>query len=87
MPNYSKKVENLGGSEMATNLTVTTSNTAKYLLAYVWVSGGSTTYQEMLDSIKIEEGIKATNYSDYNCGSVGVTISNKNLYKIEKSYK
>ena len=59
MPNYSKKVENLGGSEMATNLTVTTSNTAKYLLAYVWVSGGSTTYQEMLDSIKIEEGIKA----------------------------
>ena len=38
----------------------------------------------MLDSIKIEEGIKATNYSDYNCGSVGVTISNKNLYKIEK---
>ena len=84
MPNYSKKVENLGGSEMATNLTVTTSNTAKYLLAYVWVSGGSTTYQEMLDSIKIEEGIKATNYSDYNCGSVGVTISNKNLYKIEK---
>ena len=69
---------------MATNLTVTTSNTAKYLLAYVWVSGGSTTYQEMLDSIKIEEGIKATNYSDYNCGSVGVTISNKNLYKIEK---
>lgn len=84
MPDYSKKIENLGGSEMATNLTVTTSNTAKYLLAYVWVFGGSTTYQEMLDSIKIEEGIKATNYSDYNCGSVGVTISNKNLYKIEK---
>lgn len=83
-PNYSQAVEGYISNEKANVLTVTTNATAKYLLAYVWIKGSSTTYEKMLDSIKIEEGIKATNYSDYNCGSVGVTISNKNLYKIEK---
>lgn len=34
--------------------------------------------------IKVEKGLRATFFSAYNCGSVGVTISNKNLYKIEK---
>lgn len=80
IPNYSQSVEVLGKDENATELTVLTSNTAKYLLAYVWVIGGSTTAQEMLDSIKIEEGTKATFYSNYNCGSLGVTVSNKNIF-------
>lgn len=80
IPNYSQSVEVLGKDENATESTVLTSNTAKYLLAYVWVIGGSTTAQEMLDSIKIEEGTKATFYSNYNCGSLGVTVSNKNIF-------
>lgn len=80
IPNYSQSVEVLGKDENATELTVLTSNTAKYLLAYVWVIGGSTTAQEMLDSIKIEEGTKATFYSNYNCGSLGVTVSNNNIF-------
>lgn len=82
IPNYSQSVEVLGKDENATELTVLTSNTAKYLLAYVWIIGGSTTIQEMLDSIKIEKG-EATSYSNYNCGSFGVTISNRNLFNPE----
>lgn len=82
-PNYSQAVEGYISNEKANVLTVTTNATAKYLLAYVWIKGSSTTYEEMLDSIKIEEG-EATSYSKYNCGSLGVTISNKNLYKVEK---
>lgn len=34
--------------------------------------------------IKVEKGLRATSFSAYNCGSVGVTVSNKNLYKVEK---
>lgn len=83
-PNYSQAVEGYMSNEKANVLTVTTNATAKYLLAYVWITGSSTTYEEMLDSIKIEEGTKATSYSNYNCGNLGVTISNKNLYKVEK---
>lgn len=83
-PNYSQAVEGYMSNEKANVLTVTTNTTAKYLLAYVWITGGSTTYEEMLDSIKIEEGTKATSYSNYNCGNLEVTISNKNLYKVEK---
>lgn len=82
-PNYSQAVEGYISNEKANVLTVTTNATAKYLLAYVWIKGSSTTYEEMLDSIKIEEG-EATSYSNYNCGSLGVTIRNKNLYKVEK---
>lgn len=83
-PNYSQAVEGYMSNEKRNVLTVTTNTTAKYLLAYVWITGGSTTYEEMLDSIKIEEGTKATSYSNYNCGNLEVTISNKNLYKVEK---
>lgn len=79
IPNYSQTVEVLGKDENATELTVVTSNTAKYLLAYVWIIGGSTTVQEMLDSIKIEEGTKATSLSDYNNASIKVTACNKNI--------
>lgn len=35
-------------------------------------------------NLKVQVGSKKVVYSAYNCGSLGVTISNKNLYKIEK---
>lgn len=35
-------------------------------------------------NLKVQVGEGEVVYSDYNCGSVGITISNKNLYKIEK---
>lgn len=78
-PNYSQAVEGYISNEKANVLTVTTNATAKYLLAYVWIKGSSTTYEKMLDSIKIEEGTKATFYSNYSCGNIGITIRNRNL--------
>ena len=35
-------------------------------------------------NLKVQVGSKKVVYSAYNCGSLGVTISNKNLYKVEK---
>lgn len=35
-------------------------------------------------NLKVQVGSGEVVYSAYNCGSIGVTISNKNLYKIEK---
>ena len=35
-------------------------------------------------NLKVQVGSEEVVYSAYNCGSLGVTISNKNLYKIEK---
>ena len=60
-------------------MTIKTNSTAKYLLAYVWIVGGSTTYQEMLDSIKIERGVQATADSGYGCGNIEINTTNKNL--------
>lgn len=35
-------------------------------------------------NLKVQVGSEKVVYSAYNCGSLGVTIGNKNLYKIEK---
>lgn len=35
-------------------------------------------------NLKVQVGSEEVVYSAYNCGSLGVTISNKNLYKVEK---
>lgn len=53
------------GSSNASILTLTTSANANYLLAYVWIKGGTTTIQEMLDSIQIEEGSTATPFVEH----------------------
>ena len=45
--------------------TYTSSNDAKYLLVQCWVSGGSYTEQQILDSIQIEEGNQATEYNPF----------------------
>lgn len=78
-PTYSMKVEGYITNANVSDLTITTGTNAKYLLAYIWITGGTTTYKEMLDSIKIEEGVHATAYSPYNCGNAEITVGNKNL--------
>lgn len=78
-PTYSMKVEGYITNANVSDLTITTGANAKYLLAYIWITGGTTTYKEMLDSIKIEEGVHATAYSPYNCGNAEITVGNKNL--------
>ncbi len=78
-PGYSQQVEGLINNEKTNMLTITTSSTAKYLIAYVWITGGSTTYQEMLDSVKIEKGTQSTANNEYGRGSMEINVCNRNL--------
>lgn len=78
-PNYSQQVEGYTSNMYASSLTIKTNSTAKYLLVYVWAVGGSVTYQEMLDSIKIEKGTQATLDNGHGLGSMEIIICNKNI--------
>ena len=86
-PNYSQQVEGYVSNAYTNVMTITTNSTAKYLIAYVWITGGSNTYQEMLDSIKIERGVQATADSGYGCGNIEIVIRDKNLLDAEKIVK
>ncbi len=78
-PNYSQQVEGYVSNAYTNVMTITTNSTAKYLIAYVWIAGGSNTYQEMLDSIKIEKGTQATADNGHGLGSMEIIICNKNI--------
>lgn len=78
-PNYSQQVEGYVSNAYTNVMTITTNSTAKYLIAYVWIAGGSVTYQEMLDSIKIEKGTQATTDNGHGLGSMEIIICNKNI--------
>lgn len=78
-PGYSQQVEGYVSNAYTNVMTITTNSTAKYLIAYVWIADGSTTYQEMLDSIKIEKGTQSTADSGYGCGNIEINTVNKNL--------
>lgn len=78
-PNYSQQVEGYVSNMYTNVMTITTNSTAKYLIAYVWIAGGSNTYQEMLDSIKIEKGTQATLDNGHGLGSMEIIICNKNI--------
>ena len=74
-----------GLSLTATNCTLKTSLNANYLAVYYYLSTADTlTEQEILDSIKIEKGNKATPYSPYGMGSVEIESVNKNFIKIQE---
>ena len=71
-----------------TSLTQTSTSTSKYLCVYYYKSDIDTlTEQEILDSIKIEKGSKATPYSPYGMGSVEIESVNKNFIKIQEMNK
>lgn len=86
-PGYSQQVEGYVSNAYTNVMTITTNSTAKYLIAYVWIADGSTTYQEMLDSIKIEKGTQSTADSGYGCGNIEIVIRDKNLLDAEKIVK
>lgn len=86
-PGYSQQVEGYVSNAYTNVMTITTNATAKYLLVYVWIAGGSVTYQEMLDSIKIEKGTQATVDNGHGLGSMEIVIRNKNLLDAEKIVK
>lgn len=72
----------------AISLTQISTQTSKYLCVYYYKSDIDTvTEQEILDSIKIEKGTKATPYSPYNMGSVEIDVGNKNWFSFEKAEK
>ena len=78
-------IENLNGG---TRLTQTSTATSKYLCVYYYKSDLDTlTEQEILDTIKIEEGDKATAYSPYGMGSVEIGVCNKNFLKFIETDK
>ena len=52
----------------ATQITITTNSTARYLVAFVWNSGVSSSYaslEETYNSLQIEKGSQATTYAPY----------------------
>ena len=68
-----------------TSATITTSSNAKYLTIFC-IRTDFDNMQEILESLKIEEGNKTTPYSPYNMGSVEIDVINKNKFKCYESY-
>lgn len=62
-----------------TSATITTSSNAKYLTIFC-IRTDFDNMQEILESLKIEEGNKTTPYSPYGMGSVEIDVGNKNLF-------
>ena len=68
-------------NDSATKLTIQAGANDKYLAVWYYNKSVDTTIteQEILDSIKIEEGSIATPHTPYNCGSADFKVENKNL--------
>ena len=65
-------------------ITITTGSDALYLIAYVWITGSTSTYQEMLDSIQIEANSTATPYQPYQePQEVDIELSSRNKWDEE----
>ena len=74
---------NLKITDTSSSLTYTTSANAKYLLVgYLYTEVDTLTNDEMLASIKIEKGTKATPWSPYGMGYVNEKVQNKNRLPI-----
>lgn len=69
-----------------TSATITTSSNAKYLTIFC-IRTDFDNMQEILESLKIEEGNKTTPYSPYNMGSVEIDVVNKNLFDKDNAKK
>ena len=64
-PTYSmKEIYGYVFDAAKSSITITTDNNAKYLIAYVWITGSTSTIKEMLDSIQIEVG-SGTDFEPY----------------------
>ena len=60
-------------------LTITTGADAKYIVAYVWISGGSVSADDMVASVQIEEGDQASSFEPYQGSDYEINLG-KNLF-------
>ena len=69
------------------NEKITTGANAKYLLVKIYNTYATeqNTYNDLISSVKVEKGTKATPYSPYGQGSVEVIKQNKNFIKLYDS--
>lgn len=68
------------------NEKITTGANAKYLLVKIYNTYAiePNTYNDLISSVKVEKGTKATPYSPYGQGSVKITKKNRNLFDIKQ---
>lgn len=68
-------------NDTASEITITTASTAKYLIAHYYRNVETAlTKQQLLDSIQIEEGNQATPYEPYISESFPLSLKSKNLF-------
>ena len=80
MPTQGMNYSQCTRGENASSLVITTNATAQYLVVWFWTKTDLLTLEEMLNTIKVEKGNKATPYSPYGMGSINEKIQNKNLF-------
>lgn len=81
VPNVNATCNQIKTDNTAKEITIATTSIDNYLVVFYYNSGSDTlTEQEILNSIKIEKGKKATSYSPYGKGCVEIDVINKNIF-------
>lgn len=76
MPANNVAINNTLANHTGTEISITTGENDNYIVIYI----GTNDLTEVLNSLKIEEGDKATAYSPYGMGSVEINVRNKNWF-------
>lgn len=69
-----KNISNATANNTSTSITITSGANDNYLYVFYYTNGDNE--QEILNSIKIEQGSIATPYTPYGCGSIDYKIEN-----------
>ena len=81
VPNNGITCNQIVQKDTSNSITIATTENDNYLAIFYYNGSTDTlTEQEILDSIKIEKGTKATPYSPYGMGSVEIDVVNNNLF-------
>lgn len=84
MPASQVPITDYQRTDNATELTITTSSNAKYLLVQFRSTSDTLTEEEIINSIKICKGTSAGAYSPYGQGSIEIYNSNENWFDKNK---
>ena len=84
---YSTAIPTIAGNVLGTivnntanSITITTGDNAQYLVAYIYSSSDTLSFEQILDSIMITEGTEALPYVPYGNNYVYTKVVGKNLY-------